>query len=156
MKELWWENKDIVSLMIKLISKKLDVQDFKNSHIYLTALSDLLSDCTIQTLPFQQDDLLVFTIIFSFICWFFSIITASWWLHHNVMILLCLHFFSSVRLTFQCYCAVIFTMLLFTAQQLSLHNFSSTTLFSSCIHQVSHCWYSLVYFLFVQLHIVIT
>ena len=43
MKELWWEDKDIVSLMIRLISKKLSLQDFKNSHIYLTALSDLLT-----------------------------------------------------------------------------------------------------------------
>ena len=134
MKELWWENKDIVSLMIKLISKKLDVQDFKNLHIYLTALSDLLSDCTIQMSLFWWDDLLVFTTTFSFIHWFLSIITALWWSHHNVTISLCLCFPSSVRLTFQCCCAVIFTTLLFTAQQLSLHNFSSTTLFSSCMH----------------------
>ena len=138
-RELWWEDKDIVSLMIKLISKKLDVQDFKNLHIYLTASSGLLSSCIIQTSSFQQDNLLVFTTIFSFICWFFSVITMLWWLHHDAMILLCLHFLSSVKLTFQCYCAVIFTIFLFTAQQFSFHNFSSTTLFSSCIHQVLHC-----------------
>ena len=64
MKELWWEDKDIVSLMIKLISKKLSVQDFKNSHICLTALSDLLSDHIIQTSLFWQDNLLVFTLSF--------------------------------------------------------------------------------------------
>ena len=29
-----------------------NVQDFKNSHIYLTALSDLLSGCAIQTSSF--------------------------------------------------------------------------------------------------------
>ena len=151
MKELWWEDKDIVSLMIKLISKKLSVQDFKNSHIYLTALSGLLSDCTIQTSPSQWGDLLVFTTIFSFIHWFFSIITALWWSHHDVMTSLCLCFSSSVRLAFQCCCAAVFTTLLFTAQQLFLCNFSSTTLFSSCIHQVLHCWYLLVLLLFVYL-----
>ena len=61
MKELWWENKDIVSLMIKLTSKELDVWGFKNLHIYLTALSDLLSDHIIQTSLFWWGDLLVVT-----------------------------------------------------------------------------------------------
>ena len=137
--------------MIKLISKKLSVQDFKNSHIYLTALSDLLSDHTIQMSPSQWDNLLVFTTISSFIHWFFSIITALWWSHHDMMTLLCLCFLSLIRLTFQCCCAAVFTTLLFTAQQFSLCNFSSTTLFSSCIYQVLHCWYLLVLFLFVYL-----
>ena len=134
MKELWWEDKDIVSLMIKLISKKLDVQDFKNLHIYLTALSGLLSGCTIQTSPSQQDDLLVFTTIFSFIHWFFSVIITSQWLHYSVMTLLCLYLFSSVRLAFWCCCAEIFTMLLFTAQQtLSCSIFSFTIFNFTCM-----------------------
>ena len=151
MKELWWENKDIVSLMIKLISKKLSVQDFKNLYIYLTALSDLLSGCTIQMSPSQQGDLLVFTTIFSFIHWFFSIIIMLWWLHHDMMILLCLCFLSSVRLIFQCCCVAVFTTFLFTAQQ-----FSSAIFFllqSSTLHaqQVLHCCSMFAQLLFAHL-----
>ena len=51
----------MISLMIKLISKKLDVQGFKNLHIYLTALPGLLSGCIIQMSLSQWGDLLVFT-----------------------------------------------------------------------------------------------
>ena len=132
--ELWWESKDMISLMIKLISKKLSVQDFKNSYIYLTASPGLLSGCIIQTSPFQQGDLLIFTTIFFFIHWSFSVITVSQWLHHDVMILLCSHFLSSVRLAFQCCCAAIFTTFLFIAQQLS------SVIFFLLQSSISHAW----------------
>ena len=86
----------------------------------------------------QWDVLLALTTIFSFIHWFFSIITTSWWLHHSMMTSLHFHLFSLVRLAFQCCCAEIFTMLLFTVQQTLSCDILSLTIFNfACMTSAS-------------------
>ena len=76
------------------------------------------------------DVLLALTTISPFICWFFSIIITSWWLHYDTMTSLHLYLSSLIRLAFQCCCTEIFTMLLFTAQQTLFCNILSFTIFN--------------------------